>query len=364
MLPGGLRAIFYNTMETGTSSRGRLRTRTSQVSFLDRLQNLTESYLSSRRRSRRIKKEKQKAKNVVLDWIEAFLWAAGVVLLINQYLFQAYQIPSGSMIDTLLIGDRIFVNKIIYGPELLPGLGKLPSPIIPRRNDIIIFENPSYISRGPVFDIAQRIIYMLTLSMVDIDRDENGEPKAHFLIKRAVGVGGDWFIADRGNMRLRPAGESRWIDEKDFCALKGMKHNVSRLMDESAYPALEAAGRAAAYNDLGLGIPLSLQSIAYRAASINYPDLIAHEKARLEVLRGAYPHDARYSMVLARHNRGIYVPEARILPLGDNRDNSRDGRYFGPVKRSKILGRGSIIYWPGDFRRRRFDALPRFGFIR
>ena len=84
--------------------------------FFDKLQNLTEAFLTRRNRIRRIKKEKQRAKNPVLDWIEAFLWAAGMVLLANQYLMQAYQIPSGSMIDTLLIGDHIFVNKLVYGP--------------------------------------------------------------------------------------------------------------------------------------------------------------------------------------------------------------------------------------------------------
>ena len=332
--------------------------------FFDRLQYLTEKYLTYRKRNIRIKKEKQKGKNIIVDWLEAFLWAAGVVLLINQYLFQAYQIPSGSMIDTLLIGDRIFVNKIVYGPELLPGLGKLPSPIKPKRNDIIIFENPSYISRGPVFDVAQRIIYMLTLSIVDIDKDENGEPKAHFLIKRAVGVGGDRFIQDRGNMRIRPAGADKWMEEKEFNNLRGVKHNISRLMEESSYQILEATGRATGYRDLGLSIPQSLQPLVSQASSIRYPDFIGHEKARLEVIRGAYPQESRYSSLLAKHNLGIYVPESRILPLGDNRDNSRDGRYFGPIKISKILGRGSVIYWPGDFSARRFMALDRFGFIR
>jgi signal peptidase I len=51
---------------------------------------------------------------------------------------------------------------------------------------------------------------------------------------------------------------------------------------------------------------------------------------------------------------GWYVPEGRVLPLGDNRDNSNDGRYFGPVKLSKVLGSGSVIYWP----------LGRMGFIK
>jgi signal peptidase I len=314
--------------------------------FFDRVQGLTEAYLRRRARIRRIKKEKQRKKNSVLDWIEAFLWAAGMVLLINQYLLQAYQIPSGSMTDTLMIGDRIFVNKIVYGPDLLPGLVKLPSPITPKRNDIIIFENPSYISRGPVFDIAQRIIYMLTISLVDIDRDEAGEPKAHFLIKRAVGMGGDRFVMEKGEMRIRFAGEDRWVDEREYQAGRGWGHRLSRLMDPSQYPVLEAAARAAAYTDLGLAVPAEIRAAASGIGGVRYPDYLAHEKTRLETLRGALPQDDRYRMLLARHTLGWYVPEGRVLPLGDNRDNSRDGRYFGPVRKSKILGQGALIYWP------------------
>ncbi|MDR1637019.1 MAG: S26 family signal peptidase, partial [Treponema sp.] len=76
---------------------------TRKADFFDRIQYATELFLSRRRRIKREKKEKQRKKNLVLDWVEAFIWAAGMVLLINQYLLQAYQIPSGSMIDTLLI---------------------------------------------------------------------------------------------------------------------------------------------------------------------------------------------------------------------------------------------------------------------
>jgi signal peptidase I len=314
--------------------------------FFDTIQALTEGYLTRRRRIRRIKKEKQRAKNPILDWIEAFLWAAGVVLLINQYLLQAYQIPSGSMIDTLLIKDRIFVNKIIYGPELLPGLIKLPSPVKPKRNDVIIFESPSYISRGPVFDVAQRIIYMLTLSLVDIDRDESGDPKVHFLIKRAVGMGGDRFITEQGELMIRFAGEDRWVAEREYVARRGMGHNLSRLMESAAYPSLEAAGRAAAYLDLGLTPPEDLAAAASLTSTLRYPDYLAHERSRLELLRGARPQENRYRTLLARHTQGWYVPEGRLFPLGDNRDNSRDGRYFGPVRVSKILGKGALIYWP------------------
>jgi signal peptidase I len=314
--------------------------------FFDRLQQATESYLTRRKRIRREKKEKQQKKNIVLDWLEAFLWAAGMVLLINQYLVQAYQIPSGSMIDTLNIGDHVFVNKIIYGPELLPGLAKLPSPFRPKRNDIIIFENPSYISRGPVFDIAQRIIYMLTLSIVDIDKDEAGEPRAHFLIKRMVGGAGDRFVMEKGEMKIRFAGEEKWIDERDYIARRGWNYHISRLMPQEQYPVLEAAGQAAAWADMGLPVPEKLRAAAQPVGALRNPDYLAHEQARLAALRGMAPHEKRYAMLLARHRLGWYVPEGRVLPLGDNRDNSRDGRYFGPVRASKVLGKGAVIYWP------------------
>ena len=318
----------------------------NQHDFFDGLQSLAEAFLTRRKRIRRIKKEKQKAKNPILDWIEAFVWAAGMVLLANQYLLQAYVIPSGSMINTLLIGDRIFVNKLIYGPELLPGLIKLPSPIKPQRNDIIIFENPSYISRGPVFDVAQRVIFMLTVSLVDIDRDEMGQPRAHFLIKRAAGMSGDHFIMEKGEMKVRLAGENRWIDEREFAKQRGWNHTISRLMDESQYPALETAGKASAWQDLGLLVPERLQKTLPSVNNIRYPDYLAHEKARLETLRNAMPHDRRYAALSARYSLGWYIPEGRIFPLGDNRDNSRDGRYFGPVQLSKVLGKGSFIFWP------------------
>ena len=317
-----------------------------QRDFFDGLQSLAEAFLTRRNQIRRVKKEKQRAKNPIVDWIEAFIWAAGMVLLANQYLLQAYVIPSGSMINTLLIGDRIFVNKLIYGPELLPGLVKLPSPIKPKRNDIIIFENPSYISRGPVFDVAQRVIFMLTVSLVDIDRDEMGQPRAHFLIKRAVGMSGDRFIMDKGEMRVRFAGEERWADEREFSARRSWKHEISRLMEADQYPALEMAGKAAAWQDLGLLVPERLQASIPSLQNIRYPDYLAHEKARLETLRNAMPNDRRYAALSARYSLGWYIPEGRIFPLGDNRDNSRDGRYFGPVQLSKVLGKGALIFWP------------------
>jgi signal peptidase I len=315
--------------------------------FFDRVQAVTEAVLTYRNKVRRIKKEKREKKSQIRDWLEAFLWAACMVLLINQYFIQAYRIPSGSMIDTLNIGDHVFVNKLVYGPELLPGVLKVKSPIQPKRNDIMIFENPSYISRGTAFDIAQRVIYMLTLSIVDIDRDETGAQRVHFLIKRAVGQEGDHLIIDKGNLFIRFNGEDRWVAEEEYNAQRGWNHNITREVNPGDYSAIEAVGYAMAWNmDLGFPAPQVILNETYRAANMYSFDYLAREAARYEMLRMLAPHDTRYRIQWSQLKMGRYVPEGRLLPLGDNRDNSRDGREFGSVKLSKVLGQGMFIYWP------------------
>jgi signal peptidase I len=314
--------------------------------FFDRVQLLTERFLSYRRRIRRIKKEKRKGKSTIRDWLEAFLWAACMVLLVNQYLAQMYRIPSGSMIDTLNVGDHVFVNKIVYGPELLPGVLKLPSPVEPKRNEIIIFENPTYISRGPVFDIAQRLIYMLTLTLVDIDKDESGGPRVHFLIKRNAAQAGDRVVFNKGNIKLLFAGEDGWISESEYNGRRGWKHNVTRLLKDDDYSVIEAAGKAMAWADRGLPIPEEILEQARKTEYLENFDMLAREQVWLETLRTLSPGERHYAARHAKISLGWYIPEGRVFPLGDNRDSSRDGRYFGPVKMSKVLGKGMIIYWP------------------
>ncbi|WP_020613595.1 signal peptidase I [Sediminispirochaeta bajacaliforniensis] len=313
--------------------------------WIDSVERTTERYLTWRKRRHLARQAKQAKKNVIVDWIEAFLWAAMVVLLINQYLFQAYQIPSGSMIDTLLIKDRIFVNKLIYGPELVPGTAKLSSPIKPKRNEVIIFENPSYLSKGSVFDVFQRIIYMLTFSLVDIDSDPSGAPRPHFLIKRAVGVEGDRITVDRGEVYIKPKGLSSYLPEKEFRTLAGYDDPTRRMIAADDYPAIEASAMQEAYGLIGLAAPASL-SQRVDGGPATTTDMFQQMKARLRVLYQAYPGESRYGEAWRQQETGWYIPKGWIFPMGDNRDNSRDARYFGPVSLKKVLGRAMFKYWP------------------
>ncbi len=319
-----------------------------------RLVAATESILTWRARRKARKKIRQQKKHVIVDWIEAFLWAAGVVLLINQYLLQAYRIPTGSMIETLLLEDRIFVNKMVYGPELLPGIGKLPGFVEPQRGEVVIFENPSYISRGPVFNIVQRVLYMVTLSLVDIDRDESGEPRAHFLIKRAVGFGGDRIRSREGDLQIRPIGQTEWLTEQEFARQTGTPFPIRRMITASDYASYRPAAQEAAREILGLAATTDGRTAQRAVQAPGSIDPFEFDRLRSEFLLKANPSDERTVVRHSFYELGWYVPPNTVLTLGDNRDNSRDGRYYGPVRMDRVLGRAMFRYWP----------LPRVGAIR
>ena len=314
-------------------------------SWYNSVHEKTERFLSWRKKRRRIKKEKEKQKNPVVDWIEAFLWAAIVVLIINQYFFQAYVIPSPSMEETLKVTDRLFVNKMIYGPELLPGKFKISSPRKPFRNEIIIFENPTYLSRGVIFDVVQRLIYMITFSLIDIDRDQSGNPKPHFLIKRAMAHEGDRIRIIDGEVEIMPAGTGDWLIESDFKALSDKTYETRRLLDADDYPGFRASAVLDAYDYAGIEADSGYQR-DNDAIKTRYTDSFSWSGYRYKAMYQINPHLHQYGGAWRKSFTGWYIPEGWIFPMGDNRDNSRDGRYFGPVSLEKVLGKASFIYWP------------------
>ena len=83
-----------------------------------------------------------KIKSQVREWTESFIIAIVLALLIRTFVVQAFKIPSGSMIPTFKVGDRIFVNKFIYGARIPFTEIRLPAMRDPRRGDIVVFVSP------------------------------------------------------------------------------------------------------------------------------------------------------------------------------------------------------------------------------
>ena len=143
----------------------------------------------------------QRRKSAVRDWTEALLVAAILALIIRTFVIQAFKIPSGSMEDTLLIGDHLLVNKFIYGVQV-PGVdGRLLTIRQPQRGDIVVFEFPE--DRGLSFwkrrDFIKRVVG-LPGDTVEIRNKQvfvNGQPH---VVAEAVYKDGTLLPGNRDNM--------------------------------------------------------------------------------------------------------------------------------------------------------------------
>ena len=93
-------------------------------------------------------------KHIVREYAESIIIAVILALIIRTFLVQAFKIPSGSMEDTLAIGDHILVSKFIYGTKIPFTSTRLLKFRDPRRGDVIVFEYPE----DPSKDYIKRVV--------------------------------------------------------------------------------------------------------------------------------------------------------------------------------------------------------------
>ncbi len=316
----------------------------------DFVQLKTESYLTKKKAKKLYEKQHKTLKSEILDWLDAIVFAVVVVLVINLLFVQLYLIPSPSMETTLMTGDRVVVSKFIYGCEIFPEGPKIFSGRVPDRDDIITFYNPTYESRGPVFSTISTMLYMATFSLVNIDRDAEGNMLEKLLVKRVAGVGGDTVTFENGYAKIKLSGTDEYVDEQQFRSENGYAVSQQRSIEESTYTAYNALGQlnGMAEKNLSLSqVPSHLLNDYYSMdQNAYYTDNYSYELNIYEGMRKADPTDMSSRSNYVRMRLGIYVPEGSVLPLGDNRDNSNDGRYFGTVTESKVNGRVVFVFWP------------------
>lgn len=93
-------------------------------------------------------------KHIVREYAESIIIAVILALIIRTFLVQAFKIPSGSMEDTLAIGDHILVSKFIYGTKIPFTSTRLLKFRDPRQGDVIVFEYPE----DPSKDFIKRVV--------------------------------------------------------------------------------------------------------------------------------------------------------------------------------------------------------------
>ena len=108
------------------------------------------------------------------ELIKSIAGTLAIFLFLRTFFIEAYRIPSGSMIPTLLVGDWLFVNKLVYGPHVPFTSYNLPGYAEPKRGDIVVFESPY---------------------QPDLPENEDRTPT---LVKRLIGMPGDTLYMREG----------------------------------------------------------------------------------------------------------------------------------------------------------------------
>lgn len=105
--------------------------------------------------------ESTQNRSSIREWIKAIVFSVLFVVTFRGVVAQAYQIPTGSMENTLLVGDYLFINKMLYGSEIDIGLGgkrifyyRLPAFRDPQPGDVIVFRYPE----NPRQDFIKRCV--------------------------------------------------------------------------------------------------------------------------------------------------------------------------------------------------------------
>ncbi len=203
--------------------------------------------------------------------------AVGVALLIRTFLFQSFYVPSDSMFPTMLIGDHVFVNKLVYGLKVPFSDLRVARFREPKRGEVVVFQ----LGRGAGG------IHPADLRP-DLPRDA--------FVKRLVGLPGDRVAVRDGQI----------------------------ILNGEPVP-LEPTGETFT-DDAGRVFEVLIEQLGdCRHRVLAHPQLPDISMAEREVKPGRY------------------------LFMGDNRDNSHDGRRFGTVRLQELEGPAGLLYWSWDW---------------
>jgi signal peptidase I len=118
--------------------------------------------------------KKARRKDAFRDFVETVVTAVVLALILRAFVVQTFRIPSGSMEDTLLVGDFLIVNKFIYGIKIPFTDTRLPGIREPHHGDVIVFEYPNpdprakkenYVKRcigvpGDIIELKNNVLYV------------------------------------------------------------------------------------------------------------------------------------------------------------------------------------------------------------
>ena len=249
--------------------------------------------------------QRSTGRGIVREYFESLLVTAVMALFGMTFILQAVKVPTGSMQNTILIGDHLLVNKFIFAPgESLPFL---PQREI-RRGDIVVFKYP-----GNPHDPER-------------DRtDPTSKPFETNFVKRVVGLPGD-SVEVRGDRIII---NGRELPERRLTATNPPEDDP-RTLDVRED-----------------GSPLRIEDVPPPTGAGSY-SVYYNRFTRQDELRGI-ERPASADFHYGVDGQAAIVPADKYFVMGDNRENSLDSRAWGYVARDLIVGRAMFVYWSYDY---------------
>jgi signal peptidase I len=231
--------------------------------------------------------QRKKEKSAFREYAESIAFAVILALIMRQFVVQAFKIPSGSMESTLLIGDHILVNKFLY---------RFTSP---KRFDVVVFRYPWEEDR----DFIKRVIALPGERVEVRDRQVlvNGQPLQEPYVQHTAAHGRAEHF---GPIVVPKKGDTVEIKSDKRLYLNGKPVDIPH---ESFYPREHGPATSG-----------------------------------FETFYGTLFRDGT---TLQRPTGPLSVEYDYYFTLGDNRDNSKDSRYWGFVRSDRLKGRAFFIYW-------------------
>jgi signal peptidase I len=245
-----------------------------------------------------------KPHSVAREYFESLVVTAVMALFGMTFVVQAVKVPTGSMQNTINIGDHLLVNKFIFAPG--PVLPFLPQREI-RRGDIIVFKYPGTYQGEERFSKHTE---------ENDERPDNIPYKTNY-VKRVIGLPGD--VVEVHDSKVSINGQPL---EEHVVTAENPPDDDRRTEDVN-----EAGAPLKILND-----PAPPGEKSYDV----YLDPKRHELMRDRETK-TFSGDGKF-----------IIPEGYYFAMGDNRDNSLDSRFWGYVPRSAIIGRAMFVYWSYD----------------
>jgi signal peptidase I len=214
----------------------------------------------------------------VWENFKSIVGALAIFLVLRAFIIEAYRIPSGSMIPTLLVGDWLFVNKAIYGAHVPFTQSNLPAYREPRRNDVVVFVSP-----------------------FQADEDAAGRDPTPTLVKRLIGTPGDTVYMRKGVLYVNGIAQRQGFGT-NAPVNPDMAYSVDPLFDWQKTVGLKASrlGRAPAqptHDDWGpLVVParklFMMGDSRYNSKDSRYWGFVPRENVRGKPLFVYYSYNA------------------------------------------------------------------------